>query len=446
MRKILILITSILIFCNTYAQNLPQDKQELSLQKAVEIALVNNYDIKVAKNDRQKAKNNNTAGNAGLLPSISLNGGVDYSNSNTEMLYANTTDVTSVDGAEAFSYNASARLDYVLFDGFGNVYTYRKLRHADARQETLFRQQSESTVILVIKAYYDVCRSQENLNLAKESMRISRERYNRVIDQKYFGKANQLDILNAEVDLNNDSTLVLNTEQAYLRTIRDLNVVLAVPIQDTYAVNDSITFRNDLIFEQIISDVLTNNTKIIAQRQLEEISNLDLKITKAKRYPKVTAYGQYAYSRQDNDAGQLSYNQSYGPSAGVSLFFNVFNGRQQIIHERNSQLDLESQIERSAQLASSIERDASNAYTDYIYKRKIVDLHQSNLKQAELNFDKTVEMFKIGRVSSIEFRTAQQNLLSVAANYNDAKFNAKVAEFYLLQLTGKLLLSDTIDD
>jgi outer membrane protein TolC len=91
------------------------------------------------------------------------------------------------------------------------------------------------------------------------------------------------------------------------------------------------------------------------------------------------------------------------------------------------------------QLKSQVERDASNAYTDYIYKRRIVDLQESSLEQAKLNFDQTQEMFQLGRVTSIEFRTAQQNLLNVAAQYNDALYTAKVAEFYLLQLTGKLI-------
>ena len=416
-----------------------QSESVLTLQKAVEIALVNNYDIKVASKDLQKAKNNNNAGNAGLLPSITVTGGMDYSNKDTEMQFMGSAVVTSVDAAESYAYNAAARLDYVLFDGLGNVYTYRKLKNADARQETLFRQQSEKTILEVTQAFYEVCRSQENVSLAKESMRISRDRYQRAKDQAIYGQATQLEVLNAKVDLNNDSTTILQTEQLYLRATKNLNVALGVSIATVYQVDDAIVFRNDFSAQLVLEGALQNNAYLLAQQQLEENAVLDLKITKAKKYPKLTAYGQYAYARQDNDASQMLYYQSNGPAAGVALSLNVFNGRQQSTRERNSLLDLESQQERSAQQAANVERDASNAYTDYIYKRKIVDLQESSLTQAQLNFEKTQEMFQIGRVTSIEFRTAQQNLLSAAANYNDAKFNAKVAEFYLLQLMGNLL-------
>ncbi|MFA9390955.1 MAG: TolC family protein [Prolixibacteraceae bacterium] len=426
-----------LISIGAQAQDIPQ--QTLTLQKAVEIALTNNYDIKVASNELQKTKNKNTPGNAGLLPSLSISAGTDYSNKATELQFMGNDQVLSIDGAESFSYNANVRLDYVLFDGLGNVYTYQKLKNADARQETLSLLQSENTIIQVTEAYYEVCRAQQNVSLADESMHISRKRYQRALDQKIYGKATELDVLNAEVDMNNDSTRILQTEQAYLQTLKNLNVVLGVSIQNNYDVDDSIEFRSDFTAEQVIADALTNNTQLIAQEQMVDLTALDLKITKSKKYPTVSAYGQYAYGRQDNDAGQLLYNQSYGPAAGVSLRFNVFNGRQLHTQEKNSLLDFESQQERSYQMAANVERNASNAFTDYDYKRKIVDLQKRSLKQAQLNFEKTEELFQIGRVTSIEFRTAQQNLLSVAANYNDSKFKAKVAEFYLLQLTGELL-------
>jgi outer membrane protein TolC len=433
-----ILVFTSLLFIGSQAQEMPAVNQVLTLQKAVETALVNNYDIKVADNELLKAKNNNTAGNAGLLPSLALTSGVDYSNKETELQYSGY-EVNNYGEIEAYTYSAGISLNYVLFDGWGNVYTYQKLKHVDARQETLFRQQSENTIIQVTMAYYDVCRAQQNVFLAKESMRISRERYARVKDQKAYGQVNQLDVLNAEVDMNNDSTNVLQTEQTYLQTIKNLNVVLGVPIQNNYEVDDSITFRNDFTAENVIDGALNNNTSLVAQQQLEDISALDLKITKANKYPTISAYGQYAYGRQDNEAGQLLYTQSFGPAAGVSLSFNIFNGRQQNTREKNSLLDYQSQQERSYQMASSVERDASNAYTDYAYKRRIVNLQESSLKQARLNFEQTKERFRIGRVNSIEFRTAQQNLLSVAANYNNAKYTAKVAEFYLLQLTGEIL-------
>ncbi len=423
---------------NAQEQIEPTDK--ISLSRAVEIAMLNNYDLKIATNELKKADNSNSIGNAGLLPSLTLNGGFDYGFNDTEMEFAGgDSEVIKIDNAESFTYSGNVRMDYTLFDGFGNVYTYKKLQGQNERQQTLFRQQTEQTIVEVAEKYYEVCRAQQNLNLAKKSMEISRERVQKAIHKKAYGQANQLDVLNAEVDMNSDSTIILQTEQAFLRSIKDLNVVLGVDVQTEYQVDDAINFRDDFTADAVISGAMLNNSGMIAQEQQEDISNLDLKITNAQKYPTLSAYGQYGYNRQNSDAGQVLYNQNLGTSAGLSLKFNVFNGRQQRTKEKNAMLDLNSQQERSLQLKSELERDATNAYTDYIYKRRIAELQETSVKQAQLNFEQTQEMYELGRVTSIEFRTAQQNLLDVAANFNDARFTAKVAEFYLMQLTGELI-------
>ena len=83
--------------------------------------------------------------------------------------------------------------------------------------------------------------------------------------------------------------------------------------------------------------------------------------------------------------------------------------------------------------------NVSNAFTDYTYKRRIVELQKTNMSQAELNFNKSKEAFELGRISSIEFRTAQQNLQNVSYNYSDAQYNAKISEYNLLRLAGELI-------
>ena len=58
---------------------------------------------------------------------------------------------------------------------------------------------------------------------------------------------------------------------------------------------------------------------------------------------------------------------------------------------------------------------------------------------SENNFERTKEQFKIGQVNSIEFRQAQLNLLNAELSRNQAKYDAKLAELQLLQLSGELL-------
>ena len=45
----------------------------ITLDQAVEIALKSNLDLLIAGNEAKQADNNNHAGNAGMLPSVSVN-------------------------------------------------------------------------------------------------------------------------------------------------------------------------------------------------------------------------------------------------------------------------------------------------------------------------------------------------------------------------------------
>ena len=48
-------------------------KNYFSLEDAVKIALENNYDIKIAKNNSKIDETNNNLANAGMLPSLNTN-------------------------------------------------------------------------------------------------------------------------------------------------------------------------------------------------------------------------------------------------------------------------------------------------------------------------------------------------------------------------------------
>lgn len=89
----------------------------------------------------------------------------------------------------------------------------------------------------------------------------------------------------------------------------------------------------------------------------------------------------------------------------------------------------------------SVVRDFENAWDDYQNKLTIFRVQQDNIRTANNNFQRTEEQFKLGQVTSIEFRQAQLNLLSAELNTNQAKYDAKLAEIVVLQLSGELLNS-----
>jgi len=99
----------------------------ISKAEAVEMALENNYGIKIADNNLKIAENNKSIYNTGFLPTLNGNAGATYNLDNTEAVYADGR-VTNLTGAESNRYNASLSLNYVLYDGQGRHYDFKRLK------------------------------------------------------------------------------------------------------------------------------------------------------------------------------------------------------------------------------------------------------------------------------------------------------------------------------
>jgi len=79
-----------------------------------------------------------------------------------------------------------------------------------------------------------------------------------------------------------------------------------------------------------------------------------------------------------------------------------------------------------------------NAWNDYQNKVFIVQAQQNNLEANQQNFERTQEQYRLGQIPSLDFRTAQSNLLTAQTDYINARYEAKLAELVIYQLAGRI--------
>ena len=117
----------------------------------------------------------------------------------------------------------------------------------------------------------------------------------------------------------------------------------------------------------------------------------------------------------------------------------MYDGGRRKLQKENAKINVENQLVQKEQIAQQLERDVINAWENYQNALFILRAEKQNLAINQLNFERTEEQFKVGQVTSVEFRQAQLNLLNAATNLNTAKFDAKILEINLLQLSGGLM-------
>lgn len=422
----------------------------LSKKVAMQQMLENNFGIQVTEKNLEIAENNTDILNSGYLPSVFALAGANWDRTTSITNFSADAngvvrDDNVIRGAETTRYNASINVDWTLFDGLDRYYSYKQLKEQYNLTELQARNTIETTTTQLFSVYYEVARLQENIVNLEQALAISQRRLLRAEYQFEYGQVNKLEILNAEVDIVTDSTNILNARQSLRNVQRDLNVVLAREIEDLKKVDTTVTFVSTLLIDSYIKKATENNVSLLQAEQNIILSDYDRKIAKGLFLPTIGLTGSYGWNRSNNPASAFfpsTTNNSDGLAAGASLRWDLFNGGSAVTSLKNAKINLESQELFKKQLAQEVKRDIANARGNYKNALTIYRLQEQNVATSKANFDRSNERFKVGQVTSIEFRQAQLNLLNAQTAKNAAKYTAKVAEINLLQLTGQLLNVD----
>lgn len=414
-----------------------QAQEVLSLEDAIKIALENNYDIKLSKNELKIDEYNNSLGNAGMLPS--LNATITNNNSllNTTQTQADGSQRT-LDGAKNLNLTYGVGLDWTIFDGLRMFARKEQLNILQKQGEAELKLAILTKVSDVYLTYFDIVQQQQQLTALDTAIVISQERVNTAQNRFSIGKASKLELLNAQVDLNTDNSLLLKQKELIKNAKIRLNEILARDVQTEFIVRSDITIDENLKLEEVQASATQQNPQLQAQLLAKNSAEQQLKQVKAGRYPTVRITSGYNFTRSEASLGFVTQSSGRGFVYGFSATVPIFNGYLQNRNEKIAKLQLDNANVTLAQQQQVLESQLGTAFQSYITNLDLIKLEAKNLQIAEQNLDITLSKFKIGTITPIEFRTAQQNLIDAKVRYSNALYLTKIHEITLKELAGNL--------
>ncbi len=415
-----------------YSQNI------LTKEQALQTLLENNYDIKLSKNDIRIAENNTSIYNSKYLPTVFLGAGAQYANMNQEVEAQNGM-VANYDNSETQNYNASVGVNYLLFNGFARKYASAQLQEQLAMSNLEADATLEQAVLDVFSNYYNTAQIAENVSVLYEALQISKQRLKRTQYQYEYGQTTKLAVLNAQVDINNDSINYINTKQLLENSKRNLLTLIGDTQTKDFNIETGVQFVAMPTLAILVADI-SNNTTVLQLEKALEIGEYGIKISKSSYLPTLGVNTSYAWNTGLYPETSMSARtMNYGLNAGLSLNWNIFDGGATKTRVQNAKINQENQILRKEQVEQQLQNFITNTYYNYQNKRLVLVTQEQNLQTAQRNFERTTEMFKRGSVSSVEYRQAQLNLLNAQTAILRAKYDAKVVELQLLQISGRLM-------
>jgi outer membrane protein len=296
----------------------------------------------------------------------------------------------------------------------------------------------EFLVSQIALSYFNIIRISEQIKVLENNIEVSLERIEIEETKVDLGSGSEYDLLQARSDLNADRAVFIRERNLLNEAKISLNELLSRDPGTEYEVTTEIDVNRFLPEEELYDRLMEENAELSIARFENEVSRIETREIQGERYPQISLTSGYSFNRSENDGGFFQFNETTGFSVGLTARVNIFNGfninrrvQNAQIRRKNAELNLESQKLR-------LESEFKAIYRTYQNSIQLVDLEEENLSNAEETLDIALERFRLGSISSLEFREAQRTFIAAENRLINAKFEAKVAETELLQLTGEI--------
>lgn len=435
-------------------------QQPLSLSDAIQIGLERNYDIRIEQKNVITSQNNNSWGEAGILPTIRLDvasqNNIRNQQSDNQFFGGQLFPGFELDDQRTYGLTPSLNINWTIFQGNKAIISKRRLEQLEAESMQNADVVIANTLQAIILAYYNAVLEKDRLDAYQTQLSLSRDRF-RYTDTKYqLGSAVTSDVLLEENNYLTDSTNFINQGLIYRNAVRSLNVLLvSEDLNQNYEFTDDLEFEEQQYqFDELSKAMLSENVDIKKIYISQSILEAQVKQNKADLYPTLSFNGGYNWNRNVSDLTNASYN---GPNpdyqnppeplvsnsgtyfANFTLSFNLFNGGRVNRAIRNAVVAQDIGNLRIEKLQTTLDRDLYQAYERYQVRRQLYGISDRSAEAARINYSISEEKFKGGTINSFDFRVVQNNYLTASVQKLQALYNLMDSKVELMRLTGGLI-------
>jgi outer membrane protein TolC len=390
---------------------------DLTLDKAIDIALAENPTIRVADKDVELKKVADTGAWQSLLPTLDATLSFSHSIKVAEMKIGGNKIKFGQDG----SSTATGALTMNLPVFAPAVYQNMKLTKEDI---LLAQEKARSSrldlVNQVTKAYYSALLAQDSYGVMKKAYNTSKENFDVVNNKFKVGRVSEYDKISAEVQMRSMNSSLVSAQTGLNLAMLQLKVLMGVTANVDIAIDDSLNrYESTLVLPQANDGTLSlgNNSTLLQMDYNMQLLERTRKLLKTNFMPTVAIQlsGQYQ-SVSNPDWNVFGY--SYSPSASVALAVNIpifhadnwtklKSNRLQISQLEDTRLDTERKLNMAMEsykqnMASTIAQVESNSEA---------------VKQAGKAVQISEKRYEVGRGTILELNQSETALTQAELTY-----------------------------
>lgn len=451
-----------------------QAQEKWDLRKLVEYAMQNNISVK--RQDIQARLSELTYEQSRLsqLPTANIQNSGGYQ-------FGRTIDPTSnqFTTREILFVNHSLNLGVDIFNWFSKKNTVAANRFDAQAAKADVDKLKNDIALNVANGYLQVLLNGEQVKISEVQVQQSLEQVSITGKQVNAGALPELNLLELQTQLANDSTTLLTAQANYKLSILQLKALLNIPADAPFIIE---TPNVDQIPVESLVELDPQSVYQLAVKNLPQQRANEFRLLAAQRnveavrgtlYPTLSAFGsldsrysnfekQYIKSvgsridsigYVDLPGGQTKVNvrnvfptafgrndyfrqisNNFGQSIGIGLRIPIFNGGTARTNLKRAQLNVKD-VELQKELASqTIKQDIYQAHASALAALQKYNSNTKSVATAEKAYDYAKKRYDIGLLNTIDLITNQNNLFRAKINLVSAQydyvFKMKVLEFY----------------
>ena len=402
------------------AQNATLD---LSLDKAVEIALAENPTIRVADKEIEIKKVADKEAWQALLPSVTADLALSHSIKVAAIKTAMGEFKMGMDG----STTATGGLTMSLPLFAPAVYQNMKLTKEDIKlAQEKARASRLDLVNQVTKAYYSALLAKDSRDVINKSYKLAEDNFN-VVNSKFVnGRVSEYDKISAEVQMRTMKSSVVSAETGLNLALLQLKVLMGIDTDINVNINDSLKAYEDML---VLSNAQANEAELANNSTLKQLDQNKSMLQRARKVlrtgfmPTIGLQLTGQYNSYSNNNWNI-FNYKYSPSSTLAFAISI------PVFKANNWTKLQSNRIQLAQLDDTRENTyrqlsmAAQSYRDNMVKTiSKIESDREAVKQADKAVTISTKRYDVGRGTILELNQSETALVQAELAYHQSIYD-----------------------
>ena len=418
-------------------ENIPT--MQITLDKAIELALSDNPTMKVAEKEIELKEVSKSEAWQNLLPSVTLDGAIQYNIKVAGMKVDMGDGIVrelKMGKDDSNTWNAALQVAIPLYAPA--VYKAMSLSESDLQLALEKSRGSKIDLInQVTKAYYQLMLAQDSYEVLLENFKLAEANFDIVNKMYEQGRVSEYDKINAEVQKNNAWPSVVSGKNGVELAQLQLKVLMGVTADVKFVITDNLKNYEGEMSSALTTEIDLSNNSSLKQIDLQsELLLKQRKMLQTSFQPTLALVGSYQYQSISNTNWNLSkFNWSDAASVTLSLSIPLYKASN-FSSLKTNKIQQTQLIETRTNTERMLGMQAQSYIDNMTASAEQLQSNKAAVELAEKGLEISQKRYDIGKGTILELTNSQVSLTNTRLSYNNTIYDYLVAKSDLNKVLG----------